>query len=71
MAIARSVQIDGVRLREDFHSLCDAGGRFAGTKSELEARAFVAARLAELGGRDGTAAIANAVLQALDGCAAA
>lgn len=54
MAISGPVEIDGVRLRDDFHALCATGGRFAGTQSELDARAFVAARLAELGGRDAT-----------------
>jgi len=48
------MQIDRVRLRDDFHALCDLGGRFAGTRSELDARAFAAARLAELGGRNAT-----------------
>lgn len=33
------------RLVEDFHALCDCGGRFCGTESEARAQAFLADRL--------------------------
>ncbi len=36
-------------LRSDLNALCDFGGRFAGTESELRARRFVEARLSEIG----------------------
>jgi hypothetical protein len=36
------------RIVDDFHALCDCGGRFAGTESEARARAWLAAALAEL-----------------------
>ena len=48
------MDIDRARLSADFHALCDCGGRFAGTKSELDARALANGFLAELGGRDAT-----------------
>jgi aminopeptidase YwaD len=38
------------QLTDDFHAICDFGGRLAGTDSELAARAFLAARLDEIGG---------------------
>ena len=36
-------------LRSDLNALCDFGGRFAGSESELRARRFVEARLGEIG----------------------
>lgn len=36
-------------LRSDLNALCDFGGRFAGTESELRAREFVEARLHQIG----------------------
>ncbi|MGH7716431.1 MAG: M28 family peptidase, partial [Vulcanimicrobiaceae bacterium] len=36
-------------LRSDLNALCDFGGRFAGTESELSARQFVEVRLHEVG----------------------
>ncbi len=35
------------RILDDFHTLCDCGGRFAGTESEARAREVLAAALAE------------------------
>ncbi len=37
--------LDAACLRQDFYALCDAGGRFAGTPSELAARRYVTQRL--------------------------
>jgi aminopeptidase YwaD len=36
------------RIVEDFHAICDCGGRFAGTESEARARELLAASLAEI-----------------------
>ena len=36
-------------LRSDLNALCDFGGRFGGTESELRARRFVEGRLSEIG----------------------
>jgi hypothetical protein len=36
------------RIVDDFHALCDCGGRFAGTDSEARAREVLAAALAEI-----------------------
>lgn len=36
-------------LRSDLNALCDFGGRFAGSESEMRARRFVEARLDEIG----------------------
>lgn len=35
---------------EDFHELCDFGGRFAGTESEARARQYLASRLSQVSG---------------------
>lgn len=37
------------QLRSDVNALCDCGGRFAGSESELRARRFAEARLNEIG----------------------
>ncbi|MFI4987529.1 MAG: M28 family peptidase [Alphaproteobacteria bacterium] len=41
---------DSRAIIDDFRTLCALGGRFAGTPSEIQAREFLAARLAELVG---------------------
>ena len=38
-------------LIEDFDAICDTGGRFAGTESEITAREYLRGRLAEIGAR--------------------
>lgn len=38
------------RIERDFHAICAAGGRFAGTESEARAREWLAARLAAAAG---------------------
>ncbi|GAC1419031.1 MAG: M28 family metallopeptidase [Candidatus Velthaea sp.] len=54
MTDAPTCHIDPVALREDFNTLCDFGGRFAGTPGELSARGFVTERLAETGAHNAT-----------------
>ena len=45
-----STYFQNPNLHEDFHAICDTGGRFAGSKSEEDARFYLSNRLKEITG---------------------